>query len=529
MKKRVRLLILGIVMLLCLCMVACDLQSGGLLGALLDFGSQELEDLPEDIVGTLPGVGEGDILDVETATDVEVETDPDYWASPALGAFDELNGEAFVILSNRQEDISPEELSADPVDDDLYRRDDNIQYTYGVRLDCIVETDYIQLGDMVRNDVAAGAGEYDLVYQHMVNSAINLAMSHSLHNLANVDYLDPEQAWWDQGCNNGFRFSDQIMMMSGDLLISSTQLTSAVFFNQRLFDERGLEYPYQDVREGTWTLDDMLKLTKDQTMDLDGDGRVNYKYDMYGLTGWALDCDYAYQFGAGGTMFTYDADHLPVYSAVPERLSAMYEKIYDLIVTNASFHVTVAEYINDNSLYIEPRNVFTEGRSLFFTGTLLDARMMVADHMSDTFGILPAPKYDEKQENYQSFVNGASPVAVLPLSLSDEQLTRSGYMMELLASSSYYMVEDSLHRSFVQNDNQSESLEMLDIITSHKITDFGYVYFHNDGLPCASLVQTALNNKSNSGTISKEIAKGERKIQKAVKKVYECYGYEYNY
>lgn len=526
MKKRFRILILCTALLLCLCMVACDLQSGGLLGALLDRGSQELEDLPQDIVGTLPGVGAGDIFDIETTTDVEVETDLDYWASPELGAFDALNGEVFVILSNSETNVSFDEPDrSDPVEMNMYDRDNMIQGTYGVRLDCLVAPDYIELSDMVKRDVLAGEGEYDLVYQHMVHSATYLAMSGCLHNLANVDYLDPEQVWWDQGCNNGFMIGDQIMMMSGDLLPATTQLTSAVFFNQRLFDEYGLEYPYQDVRDGTWTLDDMLKLTKDQTMDLNGDGKLD-EYDMYGLSGWSLDCDYAYQFGAGGTMFTYDQNHLPIYSANHEQLVDMYDKIYTLIVTNASFHVTVSEYVQNNALYSEPLDIFMNGRSLFFTGTLTAARQMVIGDMHETYGILPAPKFDERQENYQSFVNGSASVAVLPLGLSDQQLTRSGFMMELLASSTYYMVNDSLHRSFVQNDDQIESLQMLDVIISNKIADFGYVYFHAVALPCASLVQMSLNNDRQS--VGSDISKAEKKTQKELAKVYEAYGYDYD-
>lgn len=525
MKKRTRILILCTALLLCLCMTACDLKLGGMLGQLLEHATGDIEDLPADMLGTIPGIGGDEIFDIETTMDAVTEIAPDYWASPELGAFDAFAGEEFVILSNRQEDLSPEESSADPVQEALYKRDDKIQYTYNVRLNGIVSMDYVTLSDMLKNDVQAGAGEYDLVYQHMVSCATELAMKGYLHNLANVDYLDLDQVWWDQGCNSGFMLGDQLMMVSGDLLPTSTALSAAVFFNQNLFDEYVLEYPYQDVREGTWTLDDMLKLTKDQTRDLNGDGRLYYEDDMYGLTGWALDCDYAYQFGAGGTMFTYEGD-LPIYSVNSDKLEAIYSRIYDLIVSNCSLHVTVAQYQQNNHMHEEPRNVFVSGRALFFTGLLTDARLMIGSGMEQSFGILPMPKYDEDQEAYQSFVNGSASVAVLPQSLRDEQLTSSGFMMELLASSSYYMVNDSLHRSFVQNDSQFESLQMLDVITSCKIVDFGYVYFHTDGLPCANIVQTSLNK--NLTSISSEIVKREKVTERAIAKVYAAYGYDYN-
>ena len=66
---------------------------------------------------------------------------------------------------------------------------------------------------------------------------------------------------------------------------------------------------------------------------------------------------------------------------------------------------------------------------------------------------------------------------------------------------------------------------MVDVIIRHRVFDFGYTHFHNDGLPCASIVQTALNNKSAS--ITRDITKSEKQTTKALKKIYEAYGYDY--
>lgn len=68
---------------------------------------------------------------------------------------------------------------------------------------------------------------------------------------------------------------------------------------------------------------------------------------------------------------------------------------------------------------------------------------------------------------------------------------------------------------------------MVDIIIRHRVFDFGYTHFHDEGLPCASIIQTALNNRSPS--ISKDITKGEKKTHKALRKVYEAYGHDYDY
>ncbi|MBQ7380091.1 MAG: hypothetical protein IJW70_10500 [Clostridia bacterium] len=474
------------------------------------------------LVSVFVGCAEGGNEDDTTASTNEEETQ---WVSADLEPNEDIRGQEVNILSNRMEDVGPEENSTDPLEDAVYRRNDMIQSYYGVTLNGLVVDDYVTLGNDVKTDVTAGAGEYHIVYQHMVNSATDLALSNCLYNLTELEYVNFDQPWWDQDCKNGFMFGDNMFLVCGDLLPTTMLITAAVIFNKNLFDEKGLEYPYDDARDGTWTLDDMLEMTKDQTRDLNGDGKVAYTDDFYGLVGWSLDCDYNFFFGAGCTMFTFDEDHLPVYEANTDRLQTVYDKIYELIVTQQSFHVTVSEYIANNSMYQEPNNVFKSGRALFFAGYLSGA-VGIRD-MENDFGILPQPKYDEKQADYLSFVNGSASVCVVPKSLNDEQLAVAGYMMEVLSSSSYYLVTDTLYDKVAKSKTarDPESAEMVDIIIRHKVFDFGYTHFHHKGLPCASIIQTALDTKSPS--VIKDITKGEKQTKKALKDVYEAYGYDY--
>ena len=450
------------------------------------------------------------------------------WVSADLEPNEDLAGKDINILANSETDIGAEEPDkSDPLEDAVYRRNDKIQNYYGVKLNTFHEGDYVALGDKVKNDVSAGAGEYHIVYQHMVNAATNLGMGGNLYDLTELEYVNFDNPWWDQDSKNGFMIGDSMMLACGHLLPSSMMITAAVMFNKTQFTQQGIEFPYQDAKDGTWTIDDMLRITKDKTYDLNGDQKVVYTDDFYGLVGWSLDCDYNFYFGAGCTMFTHDDEHLPVYEPNPAKLEAVYEKIYELIVTQQSFHVTVAEYLANNSMHAEPSNVFKEGRALFFAGYLSGGTGL--REMKDDFGILPQPKYEEKQADYLSFVNGAASVVVVPKSLNEDALADAGYMLEVLASTSYYMVTETLYEKVAKSKDvrDQESADMVDVIIAHRVFDFGYTHFHDEGLPCASIIQTALNNKSPS--ISKDITKAEKKTHKAVKKVYEAYGYDYDY
>ncbi len=475
------------------------------------------------LVSVFVGCAENGNEDDTTGSSAEEES---LWISADLEPNEDLKGKEINILAMSETDMGAEEPDkSDPLEDAVYRRNDKIQNFYGITLNDLVETDYLALSQKVKNDVSSGSGEYHIVYQHMVDAATNLGTGGNLYNLTELDYVNFDNPWWDQDCKNGFMFGDNMFVVCGDLLPSSMMITAAVMFNKTQFDQKGLEYPYDDARDGTWTIDDMLLMTKDQTGDLNGDGKVSYQDDFYGLVGWSLDCDYNFWFGAGCTMFTFDEDHLPVYEPNTDRLQTVYDKIYELIVTQQSFHVTVQEYLANNAMHAEPANVFKAGRALFFAGYLSAGTGL--REMEDEFGIMPQPKYDEKQAEYLSFVNGAASTACVPKSLGEEALADAGYMLEVLASTSYYMVTDTLYDKVAKSKNarDPESAEMVDVIIRHRVFDFGYTHFHNESLPCASIVQTSLNNKSPS--IIKDITKSENKTKKALKKVYDAYGYDY--
>ena len=260
------------------------------------------------------GAENGGIQTDENGSVVEQES---YWMNPDL-KLDKvdinLKDVEVVILSYNKYDISPEENSSDPLEDAVYRRDDRLEKELGIEFNCAYQSDYNQITTAVKNDVTAGTGEYHIVYQHMIDAARGLAPGGYLYDLSELEYVDFDKEWWDQDCKNGFVIGDSMMMVCGDLLPSTMLITASVLFNKNLFEENGWELPYDDARQGTWTLDDMLALTKDQTTDLDGDGKIIYTDDFYGVTAWAADADFNLYFGTGATMFSYDEDHVPCWS-----------------------------------------------------------------------------------------------------------------------------------------------------------------------------------------------------------------------
>lgn len=436
----------------------------------------------------------------------------------------ELAGQEIVILANCEYDIGPEENSSEPLEDAVYKRNDKLETFYGFKFNNSYDTSFDNIALAVKNDTAAGTGEYNIVYQHMVNAAYNLALNGYLYDLSQLEYVDFDQIWWDQDCKNGFTIGEHMMLTCGDLIPSTQLITGSVLFNKQLFDERDWEYPYEDARQGKWTMDDMYGMTKEQAKDLNGDSRMHYADDFFGITCWSLDCDYNFFYGAGASMFTYDSEHVPSFAPDADRLQSIYEKIYQMLITKDTYHLTYNEYLKDNNLYFTTIEVFRDGRALFFP-TNLSVTVNLRD-MEDDYGILPQPKYDETQKDYLGFVNGSASMAVVPVSQSEEQLEITGFMLEALASSSYYMVTDTLYEVVAKSKHarDPESAEMVDVIIRHKVFDFGYSHFSHKNLPCSNIVMVAL--QENRTSIVRDITSSEKNTRKELKKILEAYGYD---
>ena len=452
--------------------------------------------------------------------DTTAATEENNWISSALEPTDEFSGNTLTLLVNREMDAGTDEASTDPLEDALYRRNDRLEATYGITIQTILETEYTFLGQKVATDVGSGNGEYDIVYQHMVNSATNLAVNNLLIDLSELDYVDFEQIWWDQDAKEGFTIGDHQFLTVGDLVPHTMLYSACLAFNKTEFDNQSIDYPYDLARDGVWTLDELAKLTKDQTKDLNGDGKLDFRDDYYGMTSWHLAGPFNFFFGSGATFFTKDSDNYPVYSVDQDKIQNVYDKVYNIFMTNNSLYVT------DVSLAAKPYTVFTEGRALFTAcslTTIANSEYGFKD-MADEYGVLPQPKYDTNQESYMSFVNGAASVVVVPKSIKSDRLPYIGYMLEALASSSYYMVTDTLYDKVAKSKNvrDAESAEMVDIIIRNRVFDFGYAHFFSKGYACATLFQTCLDTK-NASVASVIKRNKESTMNKEINKILEVY------
>lgn len=408
-----------------------------------------------------------DVMRESTAAETEGEA---FTVTDARSAV-EINdyaGYVFKIAStnqnDRQTDFIAEEENGATLNDLVFRRNLHVEETYKITIEA-VGMDFGSLNALIQKNVGSGDNTYDL---HMSNAtAYTLASGGYLLALNDMPGLDISRPWWDQDAISGMSIGGNIYMITGDITPNGMLSSECVLFNKRLFDDRGIDYPYDSAFAGTWTLDEMYAVCGDLTEDINGDGKYNPKEDLFSITCW-FDAAHGFFYGAGGQMTEKDSEDIPSLCWDIEKYTNIYMKIYDVIITSKGFYST-ADHEYSFKVFEEGRAYFCE-LSFQKVGTFLR-------NMNDDYGVLPLPKYDEAQQRYVSDMTGACSMLVVPVTEEDPE--RSGNIIDALGAAAYDMISPSLYDviASVKNVRDEESAEMVQLIIRNRVFDMSHMYY----------------------------------------------------
>ena len=287
-------------------------------------------------------------------------------------------------------------------------------------------------------------------------------------------------------------------------------LSWVLLFNQNMMTNLEMTFPYQTVRDGNWTLEKFdeyvsgaVNLNSDQSFAYSENGSCRYGIAGHG------DSPIAFIYSAGNRMTEPGADGEFKINIESDRLYTTLDRMGTLFSTReGKIHY-------DSDLY---EDIFRAGRALFITCEL-KASLEERD-MDDTFGLLPFPKYDEKQEDYQTNMNFISCFLTVPITQKDPQM--AGVILDSLTYESYKTVLPVYYDVTVSQKGlrNEESIEMLDIIHNTRGIEFTQVFGITNNM-CASL-STMIKNES--GGASSIIQKELPKIESNYEKVKEAFG-----
>ena len=419
--------------------------------------------------------GEDPVTTASDSTVTEpVETEPEY-----IYPDEDFEGHEFVFLNqalcswaNRL--CVPEETTGDLINDAMFERNSRIAERFNITItEHNVTKD--EISSLVRNTVMAGDDSYDCALCPIDNLS-SLMTDGILVDLLTVDSLNLDKPWWDNDVVGAATIEDRCYFASSDISFFPFEATWILYFNEDRFDAMKLEYPYDDVREGKWTIDRLYELCQAGTSL---NGQDSYKYDEernvadYGIITHGQVVQ-ALMFGGGETLIT-TKNGTPEFSGASDRAYRLFEKIAQITGTDGVSLDRDKAGGQDTDTKSFCRTAFRTGHFMFMSETL--GHIAGLRDYEGNFGVLPIPKLDEDQDGYHSMIaTWGTLMTTIPASSNDPE--RTGVILDALAYDSYKNLMEPYYDTYLNQKGarNDDSADMLKIIRDTRIVNTGYIF-----------------------------------------------------
>jgi len=423
--------------------------------------------------------------------------------------------------------ISEEYASGDVVYEAIYKRNMEVMEKLGVSFEFKYipgAADDTYANNMVSKAVKAGAADFDMVIGRQ-HHCVQLATQGIFQNLAALPYLNINNPWWaTQYINDMTIGSDKLMFVTGDIATGWLARLSTMYFNKNLYSENfgNTDEMYKLVLDGKWTLDKFGEMVKGMYADLNGDGKAGDE-DRYGLITHTVSQTDHFTYASGIRATARDADGLPYLIFNNEKTVTFVDKLYNLYYNNPGTFVVPTSHSNFNNIFNEK---FAAGETLFIANTLGTSEQL--RYVETDFGMIPFPKFDEKEPSYLALVHDTAPLMCVPVTNFNDELV--GAALEEMAYKGYMYMTPAFFETALKNkymrDSDDMAMKCVDIIRENAVTDFLYVYNYNlsggafvNGM---GLIMRDLMGAKSSDFVSK-YEKLEQKTVEGIDKIIDAY------
>lgn len=359
-----------------------------------------------------------------------------------------------------------EDLTGDIVNDALYERERTVEERLGVKLEWIFAKgawgNREQFAQTVEQSVNAGSQDYDLVVAYNLTPPV-MAIKGILENLNEMKYIEPEQPWWPQSFVEQAVYDGKLYCLAESTSRGVLRNMPAVFYNKTLTEQYGMNDLLQLALDGKWTLDKLGELIKGTYRDLNGNNTADAE-DQFGLSVGTAPWLDAFYYGSGLTITKINEEGKPELTLGEEKVQAYIDKILPFL------------YEAPDVLPVDAKQyqMFKSSRAVFYVSTVA-----ITDQLRDvdiTYGVMPIPKFDEKQEAYHTTMANTHDVWCIPT--GGKNTEAAGAAIEAISSGSFRQVypayyETALKVKYAPDD---EIAQVYDMIRDGVMFDFGYIY-----------------------------------------------------
>lgn len=400
-------------------------------------------------------------VDTEAATTGLADV---YGIAPA-----DFGGEEFTLITGEHAEYEymVEKESGDIVEDAVYLRNRAVEELLNIKFSFTSQPNWAGNAPYyttIQNDIMAGDCSYDIINGLNVYTTTRIFENLFL-SLDEIETINFDHPWWVTGLpldgsdTVPFAFTDASLSLHKDLYV--------LFFNKSIIDENHLESPYELVNNGTWTIDAFMRIAREGTKDLNGDGKIEEEADQIAYLAKHAS-NRSFMTSTETSVFTTAPDGTPTLEGLSERIVNVYESMKPFLSDRTLTFVTTEP---DMILLAKP---FIDERVMFMSNCLIAVEGM--RNMTDDYGIVPFPKYDESQDSYHTQIATSTSAIYLPVTSPDAE--RTGTVLEALGFYSWRDVVPTYYEMAlgVKYARDTEVKQMIDLIRSSATTNIDFAY-----------------------------------------------------
>ena len=429
-----------------------------------------------------------------TAADTAEVTEEDVTLKNGVPAGMDLNGEEIRVLytsHNRYVTDIIGDQDGDIINEAVYARNLEVEEWLNIHFAPVTygSNSTTESTNTLEKTVLAGEDLFDICSLHQSYS-LKLVLNGYYHNFADDPYITYESPWWLKDYILEFGVgNDNIFFLEGDISLMMLKSMGGVFFNKGLYESLigSCDDLYAEVLDGGWVFDTFAENVKKGWADLNGNSTVDVDEDRFGAAVITAKTVEHFQYDAGITSTTKDADGIPRLTLNNERTVRFAEKLYALYYENEGTYTSTQDLLDNTYL-----DMFKQDRLLFDPSWLYTAELL--RDMESDYGILPYPKLDEQQDRYLNLVHNGTTVFCTPITCT--KTDHIGAVLEAMCCTAYDTMTPAYFEVALKNkySRDNASSQVLDLIRAGIYTNFGYCYSSNiNGL---GMLRDLMNKKT---------------------------------
>ncbi len=402
---------------------------------------------------------ETDTLSVTTAGETETVIDPYFDNLPEK----DYEGYIFRIYSRDSVwfhgNITVEEYDGEVLNDAIYNRNLNIAQRFNVIFTEELGTDT----NKPYKAILANDDAFDLINARCT-AALVMAQEGLVVSVDSLPYIDLDKMYWNKTLTQDISIGKKFYFPVGDMNLTFMDYACIMLFNNKLHNDFRFDNLYELVKNGKWTFDKYLEMAQAVVTDLNGDGVMN-AYDRYGTLGSAVFPGYSLLMATGAKAITKNERNEPVFAVMNDaNFINAWETVLTILYKDNQWFDTKTGGQADSVM----NNFFKEDQALFYSTTFFEIEAM--RDMDTDFGIIPHPKFNEEQLEYNTRVAFFDMMTV-PITNSD--FDKTSIIIEALTCESGKIVFPAYYDIAVsaKATRDEESIDMLDLIKNTRTLD----------------------------------------------------------